>query len=299
MAETERPKTRLDGKTWLKYSISVWDDIKKAPDERSFNHPAMYPAELARRLLQCYFWGEHGVVLDPFLGSGSTLVAAALEGLSGIGFEVVPNIAELALYRLKNLQLPLLASRPVGPPQIEHICQPRLIAFLPGLPTLVIVQADARNISAYLQPSTIDIVITSPPYWNIHARTRSVDRKESRPYSDLEEDLGNIEEYSVFLRELMRVFDSVFTVLKPGAYCIVNVMDLRQGRFFVPYHVDLTCQLTALGFQMEDIIIWNRAHEYNNLRPIGYPYKFIVNKVHEYILVFRKPSGENPNAANR
>jgi hypothetical protein len=46
--------------------------------------------------------------------------------------------------------------------------------------------------------------------------------------------------------------------------------------------------MKAIGFVLEDIIIWNREREYNNLRPLGYPYVFIVNKVHEYILIFKK-----------
>jgi hypothetical protein len=36
-------------------------------------------------------------------------------------------------------------------------------------------------------------------------------------------------------------------------------------------------------------MIWDRQKEYNNMRPLGYPYSFIVNKVHEYILIFKKP----------
>jgi len=298
MTEIHRQKTKLDGKTWLRYSISVWDDIRRSPEERALGHPATYPVDLVRRLLQCYFWGESGVVLDPFLGSGSTLVAAALEGVSGVGFEVVPPIAEIALHRLKGMQSPMITPQASGPRVfgVEHVQAPRQLLFLPETVQLVVVQADARDLRSYLQPSTIDIVITSPPYWNIHTRARSADRKHPRPYSDLEEDLGNIEDYRSFLDELIHIFESVFAVLKPGAYCIVNVMDLRQGQVFIPYHADLLQRLTACGFQMEDIIIWNRAHEYNNLRPIGYPYKFIVNKVHEYLLVLKKPRSDPAGA---
>lgn len=73
---------KLDGKTWLRYSISVWDDIEKSPEEKALNHPAMYPAALVTRLLQAYLRRDHGWVLDPFLGSGSTLVAARDAGAS-------------------------------------------------------------------------------------------------------------------------------------------------------------------------------------------------------------------------
>ena len=44
-------KTFLDGKTWLRYSISVWDDIEKSLEKRMLNHPAIYPSSLVERLL--------------------------------------------------------------------------------------------------------------------------------------------------------------------------------------------------------------------------------------------------------
>ncbi len=65
-------------------------------------------------------------------------------------------------------------------------------------------------------------------------------------------------------------------------------MDLRKKAKFFPLHMDATFHAQAEGFSLEDIIIWDRQSEYNNMRPLGYPYKFIVNKVHEYILIFRK-----------
>jgi len=49
--------------------------------------------------------------------------------------------------------------------------------------------------------------------------------------------------------------------------------------------------MEQIGYVLEDIIIWDRRREYNNLRPLGYPYVFVVNKVHEYILIFKKPNG--------
>ena len=48
-------RTALDGKTWLRYSISVWDDIEKSPEEKALRHPALYPCVLrvlAERFLE-------------------------------------------------------------------------------------------------------------------------------------------------------------------------------------------------------------------------------------------------------
>lgn len=291
-----RSRTRLDGATWLRYSISVWNDIKKSREEEELGHPAIYPASLVQRLLACYFFEDWGIVLDPFLGSGSTLVAAQEAGLSGIGLEVVPEIAHMAFRRLRS-RMPLTLHAEGAPAfleyEIELVEEPEGRLSLPqSRRFLIVVRADARRIRELLPPESVDIVITSPPYWTIHTRERSVDRKPSRPYSGRPDDLGNIENYGLFLDALTEVFRGVYEALKPGSFCIVNVMDLRYGSTFIPYHADLIFRLTAIGLSLEDIIIWDRRHEYNNLRPIGYPYRFIANKVHEYLLIFRKAEAE-------
>ena len=57
------------------------------PPERQQGHVAMFPLELPRRLIRMYsFWGE--TVLDPFLGSGTTSLAAEVEGRDSVGYEI-------------------------------------------------------------------------------------------------------------------------------------------------------------------------------------------------------------------
>jgi len=77
--------------------------------------------------------------------------------------------------------------------------------------------------------------------------------------------------------------------LRPGAYCVVVVMDIRQGSRFYPFHADLSEAMRGVGYLLDDIIIWDRRHEYNNFRPLGYPSVFRVNKAHEFVMVFQKP----------
>jgi len=266
----------LDGKTWTKWSISIWD-IVKTSDERKLGHPAMFPVELCERLIRVYTRiGD--VVLDPFMGTGSTLIAARRLFRKGIGFELYEYYVQIAKERLeKGIIRPLELFNE----KLSHII--KNIDYEP-----VIVNDDARNLDKYLESGTVDMVLTSPPYFNVHRRERTSDRKERKPYGDDPRDLGNINNYNKFMNELTKIFEKIYKVLKKGGINVVIVMDIREGNNFYPFHIDLTNKLYGIGFKLRDVIIWDRHKEYNNIRPIGYPHKFIVNKVHEYILIFEK-----------
>jgi DNA modification methylase len=278
----------LDGRTWAKYSISIWS-IAKTPEEVKLGHPAMFPLELCERLIEIY--SKVGdVVLDPFMGSGSVLVAAKKLGRKGIGFEIVPDFVELAKKRLSEQTTRVrLSTRLVEFASEDSSRMGEIEKRLKEANIEPEVYCeDARNMAKYLLPESVDLCITSPPYWMVHRRRRTADYKEPRPYSSLESDLGNIEDYDVFMGELGRVFTNVYDTLKKGKRCVVVVMDVRVGDKFIPFHIDVTEMMRSIGFELEDIIIWDRRLEYSNLRPLGYPYVFVVNKVHEYILIFRK-----------
>ena len=65
-------------------------------------------------------------------------------------------------------------------------------------------------------------------------------------------------------------------------------MDLRKKDQFYPLHSDLATEMRRIGYIYDDLIIWDRQPDYNNMRPLGYPCKFRINKVHEYIMIFTK-----------
>ncbi|MGQ0635815.1 MAG: DNA methyltransferase [Planctomycetaceae bacterium] len=269
-----RRANELDGATWLQYSLSVWSDIRKTTEELRLKHPALFPVALVDRLMQAYLRPAGRVVLDPFMGSGGTLVAARDAGKQGLGFELSPQFIELARERLRQQSL---EGRSGG---------------------FEIRQGDARELVGELAAESVDLCVTSPPYWNILNQRRTADAKQLRHYGNLPGDLGCVESYEEFVRQLGDVFAGVLRALKPGCYCCVNVMDLRKQDRFYPFHADLSGELTQRGFILDDLIIWNRGHDYNNLRPLGYPYTFRINKIHEFIVVFRKPrSGRVGNDA--
>jgi DNA modification methylase len=256
----------LDGKTWLQYSFSIWRDIKKSAIDLSGEHPASFPVELPARLIRM-FTHKGNTVMDPFMGSGSTMVASLLEGRNAIGVELSKEFFDFSQKRLNSLML-------------EKIVNPEI--------SVKLFNESVMNLSTIVSPETVDLCVTSPPYWDILNMKRSADKRTPVNYSNSPDDLGNISDYEFFLQQLASAFYQVDAVLKPGAYCAVVVMDLRKGKDFYPFHSDVSRIMMNLNYKISDIIIWDRQKEYNNMRPLGYPYSFVINKVHEYIMLFRK-----------
>lgn len=256
----------IDGATWLRYSLSIWKDLKKSQTEQTLKHPAIFPAQLAKRLIEVFTF-EEDIILDPFVGTGSTLVAAEELGRNSIGIDISKEFIRISKVRLSETASLHNNSKPA----------------------YKLIHDSAENLNNYIAPQTIGLCVTSPPYWDILTQKRTADYKEIRTYGGLKGDIGEIHDYKKFLSALGDIMLKVYQVLKPGKYCCIVVMDLRKKNRFYPLHMDLCDFMTnKIGFELDDIIIWDRGREYNNLRPLGHPFVFRINKIHEYILIFKK-----------
>ena len=255
----------LGGKRWLQNSISVWGDIRKSPEELRLKHPAMFPGALAERLMESFLPSGSQTVLDPFAGIGSTLVAAAQLGKLAIGLELSPEFVAAAIKRpdgpraagraagqgeparqVKQVQLGFECSEPAG-----------RLAQIPG--QAVIYHASATDVLQYVAENSIDLCVTSPPYWDILNQRRTADSKAIRHYGNLQNDLGTIADYGEFLSALTDIFADVLQVLKPGAHCCLVVMDLRKKNRFYPFHSDLAARLQQVGYEFDDLRYWRRG----------------------------------------
>lgn len=281
-ARSAKRANSLDGRDWERYSISIWSDVKKTPEEKRLGHPAMFPLALATRLIRCFTPDGESVVLDPFAGVGATPIAAEMLGKTGVGIELNEEFAAKA--RSRETPLGGLADSTLAAPSDDTGAPPRF-------GKRVIHADDANMLLLHVAPSTVDFVLTSPPYWDILLQDRSADGKEIRHYGEEKKDLGKIADYGAFIAALGKIFHQVFVAMKPGAYCVVVVMDIRKKSRFYPFHSDVAAMMEGLGFIYDDVIIWDRRHEYNNMRPLGYPSKFRINKAHEFLLIFQKPEG--------
>ncbi len=160
--KTSNRYSELSGKEWLQYSFSIWRDINKNNSERILKHPAMFPAQLASRIIDIYT-KKNDAVLDPFAGTGSTLLSAYEKQRAGIGFELSKAFADIACERIEKMKS-----------EISHSER-----RMPKIYT-----ADARHLLKHIDSESIDLCVTSPPYWDILNMRRSADRKEIVNYGD-------------------------------------------------------------------------------------------------------------------
>lgn len=110
---TQKALSMLSKQEMRSWFVSIWTDVKGASTRSG--HPAPFPAQLAERLIRMFsFAGD--TVLDPFVGSGSTTVAAIRAGRNSIGIDIEPKYLDLALERVS---VELRSERPAGATQAK------------------------------------------------------------------------------------------------------------------------------------------------------------------------------------
>ena len=252
---------------WLgQVTDSVLASVTPPRDKLKARHPATFSETDIERLIRLFTKpGER--VLDPFLGSGSTLIACARTGREGTGVELIPEWADTARERLAQ----------VGEAGLKQ----------------TVIEGDAREAALGLPADSVDLLVTSPPYWSILGKKSGMKAKAEREakglptkYSEHESDLGNIVEYDEFLEALGMVFEACAPALKPKRYACVIVSDFRHGPQFYLYHADLAQVLQRHGYALKGITVLIQDNK--NLYPFGIPYQFISNVHHQYILILQR-----------
>lgn len=99
--DRQRELSRIPKEEYHRWYRAIWTDITGASTR---NHPAPFPVELARRLIRMFSFVED-TVLDPFVGSGTTSIAAAETGRHSVGFDIEPEYLDSAARRLAKANL--------------------------------------------------------------------------------------------------------------------------------------------------------------------------------------------------
>ena len=268
----------LTGKEWIpatkSYMFQKGLGASHPHAQIEIQHPAPFSFQDIESLIE--FFTKRGMsVLDPFGGVGSTAKACALLGRNCTSIELSRKYHDLSIERLET-EVGLGASA-------HH-------SFINGdscveLPKII--------------GNTFDFVVTSPPYWGIlHKHDQKVLRNRvannlDTQYSESTRDLGNVADYSEFLTILCdKVFLQCARILRKNKYMALVVSDFRDKGDFISFHSDLIYLLNKRQIQGGGVLVLQGIkiliQNHKSLHPYGYPFSYVENIHHQYILIFRK-----------
>lgn len=156
----------------------------------------------------------------------------------------------------------------------------------------------SKNMSE-IGDNSIDLIITSPPYFNI--KDYSKDGKQEQKHSDSkEQDLGNFNDYNEFIDSLLEVWIECERILTPNGKLVVNtpLIPMKKSEFTTHYNrhifnLDADIQhsiVNKTNLFLYDIYIWNRTNSTKNLMFGSYPHpgNFYAQNTSEFISIFVK-----------
>lgn len=260
----------LTGKEWLLLTKSFWISEKCADDKAAFEHPAPFLIKDIEKLIS--FFTKKGMrVLDPFMGSGTTAIAAYNLGRLGIGMDLSKEYKDLALKRFEAK----------GMSEDDFIYE---------------TGDSTKDLESFEQ---VDYIVTSPPYHNIlknkskgirndnsHKGYRNGSRQGVEYYSDMPNDLGNQETYSEFLNLLSTVMEMCYKILAEKKYCTIVMSDFTVEKKEVCVQSDIVKLMEKIGFEFVGTTVLLQDNK--PLYPFGYPYSYKINHMHQNIMNFRK-----------
>jgi len=275
----------LSAKEWIQSQVAIWEFFYEKRDIRDKNvHPAVFPIGLPKKCIQL-FTHQGELVLDPFVGIGTTLLAAFDLNRNAVGFDLKKEYVDFANKRVTQTKLDAWSEQPKTTIQVA-ICD------------------DAHNISEYLEPEIVALTVTSPPYANMLNRPRlnksirgDLRKNEHflkvQQYSTDPRDLGTMEPRR-YAQVIGEIYKGILPTLKPKAHSIINVTDLwwkdgRKGKR-IPVHVYIIEEMEKVGYELRNIIIWDRRNLVNKVGIFGWPSNYItLGTTFEYILDFWNP----------
>lgn len=266
----------LTAKEWMLNQVALWEFYYEKRDIRDKNvHPAVFPIGLPAKCIKL-FTHEGELVVDPFSGIGTTLLAAQDLNRNAVGFDLKQEYVEIAKERL--VQGSLLNNS-------EQIA----------------IRDDARNIPQYLKENTVALVVTSPPYSRFLDKPRlnksmRGDLRNNKhyltvqQYSQDQNDIGTLDP-TEFAKELTKIYEGILPLLRKRAHCVIDINDLWWENKRYPTHVYIIEELTKVGYELRNVLIWDRRNLINKPGIFGWPNNYIkLGTTFEYILDFWKPS---------
>jgi DNA modification methylase len=271
--DTRNPLNEMTGKEWVYFLNSVWvTAYPPVADKCGFDlrkiHPSPKPPQLMKDLI-LFFTKRDQWILDPFAGVGGTMLGAQLceNPRNAVGIDINQRYID-AYY---------------------EVCSKE------GLKPQTLIAGDAENMLSFpeVRNREFHVILTDPPYGDLQNRKKNGHKKklygkdDATPYSDNSDDLGNLP-YNDFLKKLVSILEIAVTRLISKKYLVVFCGDLQPTAGNPNLlHADMVNAISKIpGIEYKGMRIWH--DQAVDLYPFGYPYAFVMNQLHQYILIFRK-----------
>ena len=214
------------------------------------------PNQLLRRFTKKGEW-----VLDPFLGSGTTLIECKRLGRNGIGVELNPSVAKSAESNINKEKNP-------------HKVTTKIIKGNSG-------KINFQDELKLLKINSFQFVIMHPPYWDIIK------------FSGKKDDLSNAKSVESFTKMFGDVVENIYPLLDKKRYCAVVIGDKYESGEWIPLAFYIMQEMMSKGFKLKSTIIKNfdqttaKRNQKELWRYRALAGGFYIFK-HEYIFLFKK-----------
>lgn len=266
----------LSGQEWTYFINSVFTTRYPTNGKEGFAHeirkihPTPKPPQLMRDLI-LFFTKENELVFDSFMGVGGTLLGASLCNRRAIGIDLCKQYIEA--YKQASKKLDLVEQKTMVGDSLT-------------------VTGNPKKMKELLGDEKVSLLLIDPPYGNMMAKEKTggdfaVYGKTSTPFTDSDKDLGNMDRVN-FLSSLKQTVENIIPYIKVEGYVVIFIKDLQpKGKNLNMLHYEIASKISEIEkVNYKGMKIW--ADETSKLYPYGYPFSFVANQIHQYILIFRK-----------
>ena len=267
----------LSGGEWTYFLNSVINTRYPTTGKESYAHhirkihPSPKPPQLMKQIIE-FFTKKNEWVLDYFMGVGGTLLGASLCNRRALGIDLCEKY--INAYKKASHELNL---------EIQPTIQGNSLKIL----------KDEKTIFDITNGEKFSLILIDPPYGDMLSRSKTgqavKDKKntEATPFTNLKEDLGNMPLTS-FKEKFIESLKDASRFLKENGHIVIFIKDLQpKGKELNLLHCDLIKAVNDIeNIYYLGMKIW--ADNNVNLYPYGYPYSYVSNQVHQYILIFQK-----------